>query len=862
MLLILLGLLIVAAGISPGPEALAGDPSRSDRVSFQRQVAPILVKKCLGCHSDRKAAGGLSMTTFAALKRGGKTAGETVLEPGDPESSFLVESVGPGASPRMPFKLPPLTGAEIAILTRWVKEGAKFDGLSVSETTLASLVDVLADLPKVVVKAPAGDSVASVAFSPDGRNLAAGIGRQVVVYDVATSKTAATLEDHPGPITWVRFTPDGASLVAAGGRAGQFGSVTVWDVARRQRRWGAKGHADSILAAAVTPDGKALATAGYDRQILIWDLADGKVVRSLKDHSDSVYGLAFARDGKTLASCAADRTVKLWDWTTGKRKATLSEATAELYAVVWTPDGSHLLAAGVDRSIRMWRIAGGEVKLERSAFAHDAAVVRLAVSEDGAMLASSAEDRTVRLWKLDTLSPQATIPPQADWAQALAFHPDGRRLALGLYDGRLALWDPAAGKLALVLREPPALKPAAAPRPVRNAALNPPAPRGAVRGGRVRVTLSGQGVGSATAVVIPEPGMSATIVPAARPDPSRIEIDMAIAADARVGLHPISVITPLGVPESQKFAVASDPELAEQEPNDGLDAINSKPVSLPATLIGTIDRPGDFDRFSFEVKAGQRLVFQVVARSLGSRLLPSLCLLDRQGTTLAQTNAGAIPLDPVLTFTARGDEVLILQIADADYGGSGDYFYRIAAAAGAAVRRPRGVDRASSNIGPPRLKSPARTSKRSTKSWLPMPSTSAAGTILEVPIALSIARQPVAGRSVVVADGPQLVEQKQRRRSRQPRAGRPRRSLGSHRARRGYRLLPFPGRQGRADHRRAFWTAAWLSNRFRGRSARRRGPTDPASRPTPDRPDGNGLPGSRVESPRNSTHTVGSPGRQ
>ncbi len=753
---VLLGVLIVANAVSPGRKASAGDPSPSARVSFQGQIAPILVKKCLGCHSDRKAAGGLSMTTFAALKRGGKTAGETILEPGDPESSFLVETVGPGASPRMPYKLPPLTEREIAILTRWVKEGATFDGPSARETTLASLVDVLADLPKVAVKASAVESVASVVFSPDGRNLAAGIGRQVILYDVGTSKAVAALEDHPGPITWVGFTPDGASLVAAGGRAGQFGSVTVWDVARRQRRLVVKGHSDSILAAAVAPDGKALATAGYDRQILIWDLTSGQVVRSLKDHSDSVYGLAFARDQKTLASCAADRTVKLWDWTTGKRTATLSEATAELYAVVLTSDGSHVLAAGVDRSIRMWRIVGGEVKLERSAFAHDAPVVRLAVSTDGAMLASSAEDRTVRLWKLDTLTPHATIPPQADWVQALAFDPDGRRLALGLYDGRLALWDPSAGKIATVLREPAILKPAAAPKLARNASLNPPVPRGAVRGGRIRVTLSGEGVGDATAVIIPEPGLSATIVPAARPDSNHIEIDLTIAADARVGLHVISVNTPEGVPHYQTFAVAADPELAEQEPNDRLDPLKSKPASLPATLIGAIDRPGDFDRFLFEVKAGQQLVFQVVARSLGSRLRPSLCLLDRQGTTLAQTNAGAVPLDPVLTYTARADEVVALQIADADYGGSGDHFYRIAAGALPYVHAvfPLGVERdrtATIEIVGSNLEGVKDVA-------LPVAATTAAGTILAVPVALASGKQPVAARTVVVADGPQLVE--------------------------------------------------------------------------------------------------------
>ena len=51
-------------------------PARADRVSFRDTVAPLLVKKCLGCHGERKASGGLNMATFTAFKRGGKVAGD------------------------------------------------------------------------------------------------------------------------------------------------------------------------------------------------------------------------------------------------------------------------------------------------------------------------------------------------------------------------------------------------------------------------------------------------------------------------------------------------------------------------------------------------------------------------------------------------------------------------------------------------------------------------------------------------------------------------------------------------------------------------------------------------------------------
>ncbi len=745
-----LGILIVALVLLPAPNVRA--QARPAPVSFRDTVAPILAKKCLGCHGDRKASGGLNMATFASLKRGGKVAGDTILEAGDPDASYLIESIGPDGSPRMPYKLPPLSGAEIAALTRWVKEGAKYDGPSPEATPLVTYVDVLAGLPKVALKAPAADPVASTAFSPDGRALAAAVGHQVLLFDLATSKAVATLGEHPGPVTSVRFTRDGKSLAAAGGRAGLFGSVTIWNVANRKRGFEAKGHADMILAAEFAPDGKTLATAGYDKVILIWDLATGKVKNTFRDHSDSVYGLAFSPDGKILASCAADRTVKLWDMATGKRTATLSESAAELYSLVFTPDGSRVLAAGVDRSIRMWRLDHSLARLEHSTFAHDAPIVRLAVSADGTALASSAEDRTVRLWTLESLAPREAIPSQADWVQALAFSADTKRLALGRYDGSLGLWDLASRRMAVALRESPPAKVDKARTLIRNASLDPLTPRGAVRGTRVKLTLTGQGVGRATAIVLPEPGLAATIVPASKRDDNRVDVDLVIAPEARVGIHTIGVITPLGVPAFQSFAVDEAAEVAEKEPNETPDQLKVKPTFLPATFIGTIDRPGDVDLFAFEAKAGDELVLHVTARAIGSQLRPALSLFDQRGHALVETNEGGAAVDPVMKHKAQTSGPVFLQVRDADYGGSGAHFYRIAAGRLASVQSvfPLGVQRgqtATIDVVGSNLNGIKQVS-------IPVGSTGVAGAIVAVPVS----REPVMNKTVVVADGPQIVE--------------------------------------------------------------------------------------------------------
>ena len=80
--------------------ACAADPPAGP--SFRDDVAPILVRKCLGCHDDKKAEGGLDITTYARLRRGGKVAGDLIIEPGDPDSSYLIESVRGGAAAPCP----------------------------------------------------------------------------------------------------------------------------------------------------------------------------------------------------------------------------------------------------------------------------------------------------------------------------------------------------------------------------------------------------------------------------------------------------------------------------------------------------------------------------------------------------------------------------------------------------------------------------------------------------------------------------------------------------------------------------------------------------------------------------------------
>jgi WD40 repeat protein len=142
----------------------------------------------------------------------------------------------------------------------------------------------------------------SVAFSPDGRLLAAGADGRVAVCGVADSDVVHLGKGHPH----VAFSPDGRLLAAAGPGQQKKGEIRLldtqsWRVVRKLA-----GHKKSCDAIAFSPDGRLLASAGEEKQVLLWDVASGEQVAKLKDHIAGELGsvgLAFAPAGRLLA-CA------------------------------------------------------------------------------------------------------------------------------------------------------------------------------------------------------------------------------------------------------------------------------------------------------------------------------------------------------------------------------------------------------------------------------------------------------------------------------------------------------------------------------------------------------------------------------
>ncbi len=396
---------------------------------FQKDIAPLMRQYCAGCHNDDDFEGDYSIERYADLVEGGSKG--SLLKAGDAEGSRLIKMMTGGMKLHMPPRDDPQPSEdEKEMLKNWITAGAVGPRPEHDVSILSTLT-----VPKIVA-AKGAKPVTAMETSPDGKLLAVARFRVVSILDVSdNNKVLKRLPNLSGKINAVHFTPDGKRLLTASGIAGLKGIATLWNLKTGKviAEFGEGFHRDVLYDAELSPDGKTLATAGYDTKIGFWDVTSGKRLRSIDIHNGAIYDLAFSPDGQVLASASADQTVKLWRVDSGQRLDTLNQPQGEQFAVVFTPDGKNILAAGADNRIRLWRfISRDKPKINpllQARFAHEGDVVKLVLTADGKRLISSGDDRSVKVWSLPDLSQLKVWDKQSDVASALALSGEGFRAA-------------------------------------------------------------------------------------------------------------------------------------------------------------------------------------------------------------------------------------------------------------------------------------------------------------------------------------------------------------------------------------------------------------------------------------------------
>jgi WD40 repeat protein len=288
--------------------------------------------------------------------------------------------------------------------------------------------------------------VKSVVWSPDGKRLAVGGGRiggfsnrypgELTIWDAGPGEKVLDLTGHMGHINSVAWSPDGRQLASAAGEFRPPGQVKIWDATTGKELFDLKGHGNAVNTVSWSFDGKRLASTCSDGTIKIWDAANGKEVRTLRGHRLAVNTALWSPSDQRLASTSADKSLKIWDTASGRELFTIADGAGR--SPRWHPDGNHLAVFAPAGIIKIWDLATKEAQTIPT---HVPSISAAAWSPAGDRVALASGDQTIQVRQMTPVAEAAVLTDQP--GRFLAWSHDGQRLAAVGKD--IILWNATTG---------------------------------------------------------------------------------------------------------------------------------------------------------------------------------------------------------------------------------------------------------------------------------------------------------------------------------------------------------------------------------------------------------------------------------
>jgi len=428
-------------GLSPASAATEERP-----VSFFREVFPIFKRSCNGCHHPAKLKGQLDLTTYELFKKGGKHGPGFVA--GKPKDSIIIEEIS-GPEPSMPKEGDPLTKTEIALVERWISEGAKDDTPADAGSTKLSEAPIY----------PVPPVLSAIAFNPDGTRLAVSGYHEVLMLGGAQSNLVARLVGESPRIESLAFSADGKRLAVAASAPARFGEVQIWDTAASgtvlapQKSF--KVALDSIYGISWAPEGERLAFGGADKTVRIISAADGKELLKFDNHSDWVFATTWTTNGQRLLSGGRDRAMKLIDPKGGQFIDDINKLIEGVLCFARHPK-EDLVAYGGELGVaRIYKIsdnqgrtaANTDSNLSKEFERMPGPIQAIAYSPDGSTICVGSVGGEARIFNTNDRKRVADLKGHEGAIFAIAYHPTTNQVVTGGYDGKIRVFETAKGEL-------------------------------------------------------------------------------------------------------------------------------------------------------------------------------------------------------------------------------------------------------------------------------------------------------------------------------------------------------------------------------------------------------------------------------
>jgi WD40 repeat protein/tetratricopeptide (TPR) repeat protein len=281
---------------------------------------------------------------------------------------------------------------------------------------------------------PAPDSIASVAFHPDGRSLLIAAGKEVRLLNPVTAQAIG----HPlvcsGKLAGAIFGPGGKSIVTYA----RDGNARIWDTATQNPLSPDLVHNAAVTTAAINKEGNLLACGTEKGSIYRWSFPSGQPVRKPLSHPGQVNSLQFDfLSGNTLLSGSSNGNVILWLYQKDESAVSFSHGKERMGGTAISPDGSTILTYGDDWALRIWSLLQGK---QIEDLKHGKEVMSASFCPDGMSAVSGSRDGTVHLTGIG--SGQIIPPLQLGAPISVAcFSLDGSRLLTASRGNGVRIWN-------------------------------------------------------------------------------------------------------------------------------------------------------------------------------------------------------------------------------------------------------------------------------------------------------------------------------------------------------------------------------------------------------------------------------------